>query len=270
MDETLFAAWLARQQALADTPPLSPRDALQLDASGAQVGSIEPALAHRLLEAGLPLRRSPDGWCVTGEADASMLQIARWLHANALGGRWRDELLAVTDVHGQWVGRIERAAVRPLGITSFAVHLVARAEEGGTWVQRRALDKATDPGLWDTAMGGLVASGETVMQALERETWEEAGLRLAELHDVAALGRLTVRRPVDAHGYMVEHIDVFEAIVPGHSVPVNQDGEVERFERWSEAALRERLVACAFTLEAGLILAGYLTRPGPRLASTPR
>lgn len=270
MNEPVFAAWLAQQRAQADTPPLSPRDALWLDTPPAQIGSIEPALAQRLRAAGLPLRRSTEGWWVTGAADAALAQIARWMSVNGLGGRWRDELLAVTDAHGQGVSHIERAAVRPLGITSFAVHLVAQAEQGGTWVQQRALDKATDPGLWDTAMGGLVAGGETVLQALERETWEEAGLRIAELCDLNQLGRITIRRPVDAHGYMVEHIDVFEATVPAGVLPVNQDGEVARFECWPAAVLRERLVACAFTLEAGLILAGCLTRSGPRPASRPR
>ncbi|MDP3822381.1 MAG: NUDIX domain-containing protein [Burkholderiales bacterium] len=250
-----FAAWLAQRQAQADAPPLSPRDALWLDVPGAHVGSIEATLGERLLAAGLPLRRSAEGWCVTGAADAALAQIARWMNANALGGRWRDELLAVTDANGHVVSHVERAAVRPLGIMSFAVHLIAHAEQGGTWVQQRALDKATDPGLWDTAMGGLVAGFETVLQALERETWEEAGLRIVELREVNSLGRITIRRPVDAHGYMVENIDVFEATVPAGVVPVNQDGEVLRFERIERAPLRERLVRGEFTLEASLILA---------------
>lgn len=253
MDDA-FATWLAQQRAQADAAPLSPRDALWLDASGAHIGSVEPALGQRLVDAGLPLRRSTEGWRVDGEANNALAQIARWMNANALGGRWRDELLAVTDTRGHVVSHIERAAVRPLGITSFAVHLVAHAEQGGTWVQQRALDKATDPGLWDTAMGGLVAGFETVLQALERETWEEAGLRLAELRDMAALGRITIRRPVDAHGYMVEHIDVFEATVPAGVVPVNQDGEVLRFECVGKTLLRERLLRGEFTLEASLIL----------------
>ena len=250
-----FATWLAQQQAKADEPPVAPRDALWLDVSSAQVGSIEPALARRLLAAGMPLRHCADGWHVIGGGDAALAQIARWLNMNALGGRWRDELLAVTDVEGRVLGHIERAAVRPLAITTFAVHLVAHAEEGGIWVQQRALDKATDPGLWDTAMGGLVAGNETVVKALERETWEEAGLLLNELRGVNSLGRITIRRPVDAHGYMVEHIDVFEATVPSGVVPVNQDGEVLRFERIEQVPLRNRLLHGDFTLEASLILA---------------
>lgn len=254
MGDPAFAAWLAQQQALADAPALSPREPLWLGVSGAHIGSIEPALGQRLHDAGLPLHHASGGWRVDGVADAALAQIARWMNANALGGRWRDELLAVTDANGRVASHIERAAIRPLGITSFAVHLIAHAEQGGTWVQQRALDKATDPGLWDTAMGGLVAGGETVTQALERETWEEAGLRVNELRGVGALGRITIRRPVDRHGYMVEHIDVFEATVPASVVPANQDGEVLRFERLGLLPLRQRLMRGEFTLEASLIL----------------
>ena len=258
--DTAFDAWLARQHARADAPPEAAREALRLDTADGQIGSIEPVLAKRFVEAGLPLQRSAEGWRVTGAADAALAQIAGWMNTNGLGGRWRDELLSVTDLQGQVLGHIERAAVRPLGITSFAVHLIAHAEQGGTWVQQRALDKSIDPGLWDTAMGGLVAGGETVQEALERETWEEAGLRLNELRGVAGLGRITIRRPVDAHGYLVEHIDVFEAMVPSNITPANQDGEVLRFECWTNTELREGLLSGAFALEAAIILAEYFVR----------
>ncbi len=258
--EPEFTAWLDQLQARADAAPESPREALWLDAASACIGSIEPALAQRIEAAGLPLKRRAQAWFISDGVDPALAQIARWISDHGLGGRWRDELLAVTDAEGRVHGHIERAAVRPLGITSFAVHLVAHAEEGGVWVQQRALDKATDPGLWDTAMGGLVAGGESVMQALERETWEEAGLRLTELRTVATLGRITVRRPVDAHGYMVEHTDVFEATVPSGVVPVNQDGEVHRFERVDHVDLRARMLRGEFTLEASWILARCLRR----------
>jgi hypothetical protein len=59
---------------------------------------------------------------------------------------------------------------------------------------------------------------------------------------------------------MVEHIDVFEATAPAGVVPVNQDGEVLRFERPEREALRERLLRGEFTLEAGLILGRWLLR----------
>ena len=66
--------------------------------------------------------------------------------------------------------------MRPLGITTHAVHLVGWTPDGAVWVQQRAHDKATDPGLWDTTMGGLVTAGESIAATLMRETEEEAGL----------------------------------------------------------------------------------------------
>ena len=108
-------------------------------------------------------------------------------------------------------------------------------------------------------MGGLVAAGESNAQALARETWEEAGLRVEALCELAAFGRFTVRRPV-ADGYMVEHIEMFEAVAPEGLAPLNQDGEVERFECVDRAALVERLHADGFTLEAAMILARWLER----------
>jgi 8-oxo-dGTP pyrophosphatase MutT (NUDIX family) len=165
----------------------------------------------------------------------------------------------VTDAHHSLVSVIERAAVRPLGIATQAVHLVACDPSGGVWVQQRALDKAVDPGLWDTTMGGLVSARESVSQTLARETWEEAGLLIDELRELAPFGRFTVRRPTP-DGYMVEHIHMFEAVLAGAMQPVNQDGEVARFECLTRAALVERLQADAFTLEAGAILAAWLRR----------
>jgi 8-oxo-dGTP pyrophosphatase MutT (NUDIX family) len=251
--------WLAQLRQRADQAPHRPREPLWLAARDAQIGTLEPALAQRMAAAGLPVRSAPGGWAIDGEAEAALAQVARWLHEQGLAGRWRDELLAVDDINGGTVARIERAAVRPLGITTRAVHLVGRSHDGGVWVQQRALDKATDPGLWDTLMGGLVCAGETIEETLQRETWEEAGLRVADLQGVVPRGRITVRRPL-AEGYMVEHIEAFEAVLPRGRVPVNQDGEVARFECMDRQTLMARLQADAFTLEAGIILVGWLDR----------
>jgi 8-oxo-dGTP pyrophosphatase MutT (NUDIX family) len=110
-------------------------------------------------------------------------------------------------------------------------------------------------------MGGQVSAGESVAQTLERETQEEAGLAIADLIDVRHTDRLTVRRPV-AEGYVIEHVEVVEATVPAELAPVNQDGEVERFECVAIAELLDRLAAGAFTLEATLILDRSLARRG--------
>ena len=260
----LDPAWLAALTDRLDQPALRARVPLALACAGRDavvIGSLEPELAARLGAAGLPLRTAGKVWCIDvakpADTDPALGAIARWLHAQQLTGKWRDELLAVTDPAGDVIGAIERAAVRVLGIATRSVHLVVATEDGQVWVQQRALNKAVDPGRWDTTVGGLVAHGETITQALVRETWEEAGLHVADLHGLTSLGHQTVRRPV-SDGYMIEHIDLFTATLLHAATPVNQDGEVAGFACIDMATLLARLHANEFTLEAGMILAGWL------------
>lgn len=251
-----MADWMSLVAERAALPPARPRGVLRLGLGGPGVGSIEASLAQRLIGDGMPLQAIPGGWQLTGPADASLADIACWLDAHGQGSRWRNELLAVTDEADRPVAVIERAAVRPLGITTHAVHLVVRSAAGAVWVQQRALDKATDPGLWDTTMGGLRSAAETMLDTLERETWEEAGLRLTQLHSLVPHGRLTVRRPLQdpPRGYMVEHIDTFSAVLAEGVAPANQDGEVAAFDCIPVDALRRQLQQDRFTLEAALVL----------------
>lgn len=253
--------WLLRARAAANLGPAGPRAPLWLAAADAmhEVGSIEPALAARVAAASLPLIPWGGGCRVEIPWDESLLAIARWLDGDRPVSRWRGEMLAVVDATSRPLASVERSAVRALGMTTFAVHLVGRATDGRFWVQQRAFDKATDPGRWDTLMGGQVAAGEPTALTLARETLEEAGLAIADLRDLERAGDLSVRRPVE-EGYMVEHIAVFRAVLPEGLAPENRDGEVERFECLAENALRERLSDGAFTLEATLILGAELGR----------
>jgi 8-oxo-dGTP pyrophosphatase MutT (NUDIX family) len=264
---TLNPEWLRRLAERTDQPPENPRSPLVLmiagEPRGWTIGSIESTLALELAAAGYPLRDSGESWDIElpnpTATTRSFAAIAEWLHATGHATGWRDELLAVIDAHRSPVGVIERAAVRPLGIATQAVHLIVSDERGGVWVQQRAFDKSVDPGQWDTTMGGLVSATESISQTLARETWEEAGLMAADLNALAPFGQFTVRRPLP-NGYLVEHIHMFEAVAPDSMQPVNQDGEVERFECIARSELVERLQADAFTVEASAILATWLQR----------
>lgn len=247
--------WLEELRRRAAQPPLAPREPLRL--GRVEIGSIEPAMGQRMAEAGLPLHAAAGAWQIGSHDDEALAELAHWLRGQGLASRWRDELLPVIDAEGRRQGAIERAAVRPLGIATHAVHLVGRHADGRFWVQQRAFDKATDPGLWDTMVGGLMAADETVARTLERETWEEAGLRLAELDALRPLGHLQIRRPV-AEGYMVERATLFQAVVPRRLQPANQDGEVAGFSCIDADTLRDGIAAGHFTLEAALIHAHAL------------
>jgi hypothetical protein len=62
---------------------------------------------------------------------------------------------------------------------------------------------------------------------------------------------------------MDERIAVFRAVLREDVAPTNRDGEVVRFDCLEEPALRSRLAAGEFTLEATLILGAEL-EPGAR------
>ncbi|MCE9661583.1 MAG: NUDIX domain-containing protein [Burkholderiales bacterium] len=252
-------AWLLHARSAAALPPPASRVPLRYGGAGPVIGSIEPALAERARAAGLPFVPGSEGWAVADPGDAALAAIARWLHEEGVASRWRDELLPVVDAEDGSLAAIERSVVRVLGLKTFAVHLAGRSADGGFWVQQRAFDKATDPGRWDTLMGGQRAAGESIEETLRRESWEEAGLVPDELAGLGRAADVIVRRPV-AEGYMDERIVVFRAALPAGVQPVNRDGEVVAFECLREAALRERLAAGAFTLEATLILGAELER----------
>lgn len=254
MNRISDTAWLSQHRLRADVSPSSYRAVLTI--SGKPCGSLEPHLARQMVNAGLPLSACDAAWSIDGPPTESLALIAQWLHRHGLGGKWRDELLAVTSDGGEVLAAIERAAVRPLGIATRAVHLVGTTASGHVWVQRRALDKAVDPGMLDTLVGGLAAFDESTLQTLQRETWEEAGLRLGELRSLRDLGRLVVRRPLP-DGYMVEHIEMFTAELPNGVSPQNQDGEVMAFECLSVDDLIEKTRDNLFTFEATLIHAHW-------------
>jgi 8-oxo-dGTP pyrophosphatase MutT (NUDIX family) len=257
-------AWLQRVRERIEQPPARPR--LHLQWGGHTIGSVEPALLQalwaktpnwrdrlRLVDTASPVHAELSGAHLT----ALLAELAGALRDAGLAHAWRNEQLPVRSSDGSELGTIERAAVRPLGIATRAVHLCGTAPDGAHWVQLRSMTKATDPGRWDTLVGGMVAAGQSVLGALERETWEEAGLQLARLGELAPGGVVTVRGPsaAGAMAYTVETIDWYFCVVPEGVTPLNQDGEVERFERLAPDMLRERLLAGGFTAEAEVLLA---------------
>lgn len=172
---------------------------------------------------------------------------------------WRDELLDVV-AEGRQLARIERGAVRPLGLLTQAVHLNGWAPDGRLWVARRALNKSTDPGLWDTLSGGLVAAGEDPESALLRETHEEAGLApvaLAAHGPLRTVLRMHRRLP---DGYQVETVCLSDCVLDAATAPASLDGEVMEFRCVDMADLWGMIEHGAFTLEAELCILDSLRR----------
>lgn len=280
MNSPALAAWLAAARQSAQQPPSRPR--LPLLVAGQAVGSVEDGVLgqiglQRLLDKRFKL--SKEEWNgaaawhlgtaeVAGAAPAAPASVTEALNALAAAlrlqgtcGPWRNEQLAVPNAAGAVIGTVERGAVRVLGIATRAVHLVGLAPDGRMWLQKRAQTKPNNPGMWDTLMGGMVSAADSLAQALARETWEEAGLRVDHLQALQHGGHVDFGHPSregGGAGYMRERIDWYRAVVPLGVEPVNQDGEVECFELLPLDAVRARMAEGAFTLEAALVIAGFL------------
>lgn len=182
---------------------------------------------------------------------------------------WRNELLDVWPDHAvgetspsgnRPLGAIERGVVRPLGLLTRAVHLSGWSQDGQLWVARRSLTKATDPGMWDTLVGGLISSQEDVQVGLVRESDEEAGLEaqdIAKRTPLRTIARMLRQVP---EGYQVEDVLTCECVLPSHVSPKNRDGEVMEIQLIAPTIIFDMLNQGAFTLEASIVLAEDLLR----------
>jgi isopentenyl-diphosphate delta-isomerase type 1 len=87
------------------------------------------------------------------------------------------EMFQLVDEAGAPVGSAERAECHGNpALLHAVVHLHVLDRSGRLYLQRRALSKDTNPGRWDTSVGGHVAAGEPVDAALRREAREELGI----------------------------------------------------------------------------------------------
>ncbi|GAA5236572.1 NUDIX domain-containing protein [Verticiella sediminum] len=236
------------------TPP--PADASRVWLKGHACGWAKPEAA-----AVVGLR---EGRASLPETDDGLAGLARRLHEAGVLSGWRNELLDVMGDDGRVLGRIERATMRPLGLMTRAVHLTAYAPDGRLWVARRALHKNTDPGMWDTLVGGLIAAGESPALALERESDEEAGLTPAHLRDAQPIGDFLVTRRVP-EGYQREHVLVTDCVLPPDCTPCNRDGEVEEIRLAPAEEVLAGIADHQYTAEASLAILISLeaaARPG--------
>ncbi|WP_269532725.1 NUDIX hydrolase family protein [Chitinimonas sp. BJYL2] len=229
---------------------------------GTLAGWVSPAMASRLRESGL-FEESDDGLTLSralggplGRSHALQC-LAEVLRGEGWIQGWRDEAYDWVDDWGRVRFSLERAAFRPLGLCSRAVHVNGYIEDGGIWIARRALHKAVDPGRLDNMTAGGIAAGETVRDCLLRELAEEAGIptRLALLARPAGVLRSQRREPDGIHDEMLY---CFDLALPPDFVPINTDGEVDGFELLDADEAAARLGE--MTLDAALVTAAWLDR----------
>lgn len=188
---------------------------------------------------------------------------------------WRDEAFPLLSPStGRVMAVFERASARFWGTLTLGAHCNGwvAAESGEPqwlWIARRSLTKATDPGKLDNLIGGGVPSGQTPLQALIREGFEEAGLQPQQMLAVQPAAIIELHRDVP-EGLQFERLHAFDLELPAGLSPCNQDAEVSGIERMTLAQALDAASGPEMTVDAALVTLEFLLRQGAIAAGPAR
>lgn len=219
-------------------------------AGGRQVGWLRPELAARLAAWPAVFDANPDA--VTLLQKDALAPVVEQLAQEGFIPGWRSERYRISELF-----EIERAAARPFGLTTYAVHVNGISfDNKNMWVARRSTAKPIDPGMLDNLVGGGLTAGLSVEEVLVKEAWEEAGIGAELARSATRGGTVRILREVP-EGVQSEVIYVYDLALPGDFEPRNQDGEVSEFRLLSFEAV---LNCQEFTFEAALVAMDYFSR----------
>ena len=221
-----------------------------------RIGWLQPELAVRL--AAWPKVFQTSAEAVRLLDSGALDRVVEQLAQEGFIPGWRNERYRIADLFD-----IERAAARPFGFATQAVHVNAVVGQS-MWLARRAYTKPTDPGMLDNLVGGGIGAALSVEETLVKEAWEEAGVPADLARRATASGIVELLREV-AEGVQSELIHVHELELPSDFVPVNQDGEVAEF-RLVPLGEARRLIeeTDELTVDAALVALDYLNRRSVR------
>ena len=226
----------------------NPSRYVRLMASGRQIGWLQPELAARLNAWDAVFKCSPDKVVLLDPR--ALTPVVEQLAQEGFIPGWRDERYRIEDLF-----EIERAAARPFGLTTYAVH-VNGLSAGKMWIARRSAAKPIDPGMLDNLVGGGMTAGLTQEQVLVKEAWEEAGIPAELARRATRGGMVRILREVP-EGVQSEVIYVYDLELPADFQPVNQDGEVAEFRLME---LEDVFSSKELTYDATLVARDYQSR----------
>ena len=161
------------------------------------------------------------------------------------------ERVVLVDADGTPIGTAEKSVIHdgdtPLHL-AFSCHVFS--SDGRVLVTRRALAKATFPGIWTNAFCGHPAPGEAIQDAVRRRGARELGIEIGALELSLPEFRY---RAVDASGVVENEIcPVFRTLIDADPVPAAD--EVAEWAWVAPAALRAAVEATPFAFSPWLVL----------------
>jgi 8-oxo-dGTP pyrophosphatase MutT (NUDIX family) len=232
-------------------PTFRPELFVPLVLGGKRIGWLRPELAARLGSWKETFSASAEG--VTLLKPENLTPIVEQLANEGFIPGWRNERYRIADLFD-----IERAAARPFGLTTQAVHVNGIVGGARMWLARRSANKPIDPGMLDNLVGGGIGVGFSVVDTLVKEAWEEAGIPAALARGAVFGGKVGVLREV-SEGVQSETVHIYDLELPESFRPQNQDGEVSEFTLLPFAEIESQNL----TFEAMLVARDFLKRRIP-------
>ena len=149
-----------------------------------------------------------------------------------------EEWVPLVDDQGRVTGQAPRSEVHNGSkLLHPVVHLHVLNRNGAIMLQKRPINKRIQPGKWDTAVGGHISAGETLEQALRRETGEEIGLK-----DFSAKLQKVYKWESDVEAELVYMFVTFD-----HKNTGIQSNEVDELRFWTKKQLDKHFGKAIFT-----------------------
>jgi isopentenyldiphosphate isomerase/intracellular septation protein A len=151
----------------------------------------------------------------------------------------KEEWFPVVNKEGRVIGKAPRSLCHDGKslLLHPVVHLHIFNKSGKLYLQKRSLKKDIQPGRWDTSVGGHISPGESVAEALRRETREELGLNGFTPHFFGSYVWESTRER--------ELVNSFYTITD--EMPVINRDEIDEGRFWSLKEIRNTLGKEVFT-----------------------
>lgn len=233
----------------------------------APIGAVAFAIADRLSRAGLAVPVDTGLRLAPSASLTDRLEDVRDSLAGAgLIGPPRDEPMPVRPgCDGPEIARIDRSALRALGLWAEKVHLNGLVPDasGGPpriWLSLRARTAPSNPLAWDTLVAGGRPCDLSRAETLRKEAYEEAGLSGETCARALFVGTMSVQY-VSERGFHQELIAIHDLTLDERFAPVCHDGEIESARLFSSAELRAALAdGTRFKLSSRLVTQDLVRR----------
>ena len=149
-----------------------------------------------------------------------------------------EEILEIVNEEGKILGEAPRSVIHGNNrLLHRVVHLIVVNRRGDILLQKRSRNKDVAPDRWDTSVGGHIGRGETVEEALRRETEEEIGIVPGDPKFLYTY--------IHSNHYESELVYTYECISEG---PFRFDEEeIEELRFWSIAEIERSLGNSTFS-----------------------